>query len=98
MAIFNDVKNALGISHNKKDSDIMDTIAAAKRKMRMQGVNIIIDSDPLTAQAIKLYAKGEYNFQGDGERYTKAFSSLADAMAMSDEYCGYKADTSERVW
>lgn len=94
MAIFDDVKSSLGITHGKKNDEIMSTISAAKIKMKMQGVNKIVESDPLTAQAIKLYAKAEFNFQGDGERYAKAFSSLTDAMALSDEYDGFKNNDS----
>lgn len=85
-AILASVKLDLGISNTVKDSVIQDSIASAKQELRMHGVRAIDEEDPLTAQALKFYCRGFFNFQGDGERYMKAFEHLADSMALSGDY------------
>ena len=60
--------------------------ASAAQELRMHGVRAIDEEDPLTAQALKFYCRGFFNFQGDGERYMKAFEHLADSMALSGDY------------
>ena len=80
------VKLSLGISHNKLDSDIADTIAAAKRDLSVGGVLTHPTDDPLYSQAIKLYAKWQYNYQGEGERYHEHYEKTKAAMGLCGEY------------
>lgn len=86
MAILDDVKSSLGIRTQQKDADISDTINSAKKLLRLHGVNVINDTDPHTAQLIKLYCRGWYNYQGNGEQYMHAFRMAADQMALSLDY------------
>lgn len=88
MSMLTDIKTELGISHTKKDAEIQTAIKAARQRLRMIGVKVVDEEDALTAEAIKLYAKGKYNFQGEGARYTEAFEDLASAMALSADYNG----------
>lgn len=88
MSMLTDIKTELGISHTKKEAEIQTAIKAAKQRMRMIGVKVVDETDALTSEAIKLYAKGKYNYQGEGERYTEAFEDLANAMALSGDYNG----------
>lgn len=86
MAILEEVKKSLGISSASRDEDIKRTIAAAKKDMWRRGVKVIDFADALTVQAVILYCRAWYNFQGDGERYMKAYADAADAMAMEIVY------------
>lgn len=88
MTIVQEIKTALGWSHNKLDDDLETTVQAAKQRLRMVGVREIEEDDALTREALKLYAKGKYNYQGDGPRYMDAFGRLADAMSLSGDYNG----------
>lgn len=86
MAILDDVRNDLRITSNDFDTEINTAIMSAEKRLQMIGVNTIDETDPLTAQAITLYCRSWFNYQGDAERYTNAFEKLADAMALSGEY------------
>lgn len=81
------VKLSLGIKHSKKDEDITAAITAAMRELNISGV-YTIEEDDLTMQAIKLYCRYWYNYQGEGERYRKHFEALRDTMAFCHEYNG----------
>lgn len=84
--LVNAIKTDLGITSSRKDSDIEDAINAAARRLSMIGVETVDEVDNLTMQAIKLYCRGWFNFQGDGERYELAFEQLANAMSHAREY------------
>ena len=88
MSITTEIKTALRISHDVLDDEIETDILAAKKRMRMKGVQTIEEDDALTKSALKLHAKGSFNFQGDGDRYAAAFEKLTDAMSLSGDYNG----------
>ena len=92
MSTLTTIKTALRISHDAMDAELQGSILAAEQRLRMVGVNIIDEDDALTLVAIELYAKGIYNYQGDGERYAKAFDELSRAMALSGDYNGGGCD------
>jgi len=84
--LVNAVKSDLGITSSRRDGDIEDAIMAAERRLSMIGVETVEEVDELTMQAIKLYCRSFFNFQGDGERYSQAFEQLANAMSHAMEY------------
>jgi hypothetical protein len=86
MALTDDVKTALRISHTKLDADITETIAAGKKDLSIAGVAVISDDDPLTAQAIKMYCRYVYNYQGQSERWERAYTALKQALALCSDY------------
>lgn len=86
MALIDDVKTALRISHTKLDADITDTIAAGKKDLSIAGVAVISDDDQLTAQAIKMYCRYVYNYQGQSERWERAYTALKQALALCGDY------------
>lgn len=88
MNLKDSVKQDLGISHNKKDGDIDLAIRTAKQRLSQIGVSLVREQDPATITAIKLYCRSWFNFQGDGERYMKAFEGLANSMSQAGEYRG----------
>lgn len=88
MALLSDVKTSLGISHNALDSEINETILAAKSSLRQGGVKIVDELDPYTAQAIKLYCKASFNFQGRADEFRRNFERVRTQMALSGDYRG----------
>ena len=80
------VKNDLGITHNKRNSDIQDAIETAKQRLSQIGVGIVSENNKTTVTAIKLFCRYWFNFQGDGDRYEESFKSLADAMSKASEF------------
>ena len=88
MALLENVKLSLGISHSKLDSDISTAIAAAKLDLSTAGVNKVEDADPLVEQAVKLYCRTWYNYQGMSERWEKAYAGLKNSMALCGDYNG----------
>lgn len=90
MSLVDDMKLALGgIKHSKLDSDISDTIDAACRELVNAGVDIaesVRETDPLVKQAIKLYVRAYFNYQGEGERWSKSYENLRDSLALCGDY------------
>lgn len=86
MAILDDVKLDLRISHEKLNADITAQINTAKQKLAVAGVEVIDDSDELTETAIKTWCRAWYNFQGRGKEYEALFYDQRDTMAMSGLY------------
>ena len=90
MSTLTEIKTTLRLSNSALDDEIKTDIQAARQRMRMIGVQIVDEDDSLTKTALKLHAKGTFNFQGDGPRYEEAFEKLATAMALSGDYNGDK--------
>lgn len=88
MSTLDKIKTAIRASHDRLDEEIQDTIRAGELRMRMIGVQTVDEEDPVTLQALKCYARGAYNFQGDGERYMQAFEKMAIAMSLCGDYNG----------
>lgn len=86
MAILTDVKNSLHITNAANDADIADVIAAAEIDLKIAGILVVNEADALTKQAIKLYCRAYFNYQGEGERWQKAYNSLRDSMALCGDY------------
>lgn len=86
MAILDDVKKSLHITNTANDADISDAIEACKIDLTLGGALIVNEEDALTKQAIKLYVRGYFNYQGEGERWQKAYSALKDSMALCGDY------------
>lgn len=84
--ILDEIKTDLRITHNKLDQDIQSQIFAAKKKLEVAGVEVINDTDELTATAIKTWCRAWYNFQGRGKDYETLFYDQRDTMAMSGLY------------
>lgn len=87
------VKTALRMKSRTFDDEVQGTIDACKADLRMKGVKspdlartVRKPSDPLIRRAIILYAKAEFNFEDQGERYQKAYDSLKCALMLSGDY------------
>ncbi|MBQ3229673.1 MAG: DNA-packaging protein [Clostridia bacterium] len=89
------VKLALRVTASAFDEEVTDLIAAAKADLRLVGINVPEDEegspaktvgDPLIERAIILYAKAEFGYNGDGERYRKAYDYLKCALSLAGDY------------
>lgn len=79
------IKRSMRISHTALDDNIKDDIEICKLALNMAGV-YANDDDKLLQKACELYCKWQYDYQGKGEQFEKAYRSLADAMALSGDY------------
>ena len=86
MELLESVRLSLGITHVKLNSDIEETIDACRKDLRRAGVRPELEADPLIVQAVKLYCKWQYNFQGQADRYERAYAGLRDSMALCGDY------------
>lgn len=80
------VKLALRLSGTALDGEVSDLINAAIADLRLVGINIPAEAgsssktlgDPLLDRAVVLYAKAEFGFNDDAERYRNAYDYLND--------------------
>ena len=89
MALINDVKTRLRISHDKLDGDLEQAIAAARSELARVGVDVdaTLDSDPLIVEAIKTYC--QHGFTDDvkeKEGYWKSWETQVDGLRKSRTY------------
>lgn len=90
MAILDDVKTALRITHNKLDSDITAKISSARAEMVRVGVDstkAASDSDALVTEAIKTYVQYKYTDDSKAmENYYNSWVVQVDGLRKSSDY------------
>lgn len=92
MALLDDVKTALRISHNALDTDIAQTIIIAQQELLRSGVVNIDTTEPLIAEAIKTYCLEKYSDDNNtADRYDKSFKYQLDNLRKSEGF-GYITD------
>lgn len=77
------IKRSLRITGDTLDAEIQEQIAAAKAELARVG--IVYKDTPLHTQAVKLYIKWQYNFEGEADRYHRAFELLEQALILSGD-------------
>ena len=91
------VKNALRVKTAAFDDEIQDLIDACKADLRLVGVNVPEEKtpaegeeptagDPLITRAIILYAKANFGYSDDGERYRAAYDYLKCSLSLAGDY------------
>lgn len=91
------VKNALRVKSNAFDDEILGIIAAAQADLRFVGVAVPSEGqaaggvaptagDPLLTRAIILYAKANFGYSDESEKYQKAYDSLKCALSLAGDY------------
>ena len=82
------VKLDLGIKSSAKESDLSDTVDAALEDISRHGVSEskIDPESPSIKQAVKLYCRAAYNFQGDGERYSQSYEKYVNGLALDGNF------------
>jgi hypothetical protein len=89
MALLDDVKLALRIKTSAFDTEITPIIDACKIDLRLAGVNIIVETDPLNQRAVVLYAKANFGSNLDSEKYQKSYDLLKCSLAVAGDYNAY---------
>ena len=92
MALIDEVKLRLRTKSTALDTDIQDLIDACETDLQIAGVNKIVETDPLTKQAIKLYCQAYYCSDDKADRYTQAYESLKRSMALCGDYSEVTTD------
>ncbi len=91
------VKNALRVKSNAFDDEILGIIAAAQADLRLVGVAVPSEGkpaegdtptagDPLITRAIILYAKANFGYSDESEKYQRAYDHLKCALSLAGEY------------
>lgn len=88
------VKLALRLSGAALDGEVSDLINAAIADLRLVGINVPAEAgsssktlgDPLLDRAVVLYAKAEFGFNDDAERYRNAYDYLKCALSLTADY------------
>ena len=84
------IKLSMRISHNAIDEDINSNIAACMLDLQRVGVHKTIaintSEDALINKATELYCKWQFDYNGKGDKFEKAYISLRDALSLCDDY------------
>lgn len=86
MALIDDIKLSLRIKNTAYDTEVQDLIDACKVDLNIAGVQEVEETEPLTAQAIKLYCKGNFGYDENSDKFQKAYESLKIVMALASDY------------
>lgn len=93
MALLDDVKDALRVSDDNKDTEIGDLIAAAQADLSLAGVDAakaLDDTDPLVKRAIVLYAKANYGWDNqEADCFQQSYGLLKASLTLSGDYNNY---------
>jgi hypothetical protein len=82
------IRAALRISSTseKITEEINDCIAACKADLADVGVTKIEETDALIVRAVTLYAKAEFGYNENAEKFKSSYESLKTHLSMSSEY------------
>lgn len=91
------VKNALRVKTAAFDDEIEGLIDACKADLRLVGVNVPEETtpaegetpaagDPLIERAVILYAKANFGFNAESEKYQKAYDLLKCSLSLAGDY------------
>jgi hypothetical protein len=90
MAMLDDVKIALRVSHTALDTEISDLIAAARQDLLLSGVlstKTNSNTDPLVKRVIVTYVKAHFGFDNsDHERLVMAYEKLKAHLTLAGDY------------
>mgnify|MGYP001454428552 CR=1 FL=1 len=88
--MLNDIKDALRVSGDDLDTEILDLIESAKAGSIVRGGNEekIVDTDPLIKRAIIVYCKANFGYDdvNMAERFEQSYISLKHHLTLSTEY------------
>ena len=85
--LFVKVKAAIRISHGMLDDEIQDVIDAALASLNAHGVATDgNESDPLIINAVKLYARWQFNYMNKADQYEKAWNAALIVLALCGDY------------
>lgn len=89
-AILDKVKTALRVDHHKLDGEIDDQIEAAVNDLRLVGVDVENDGDPLILAAIKTYCLAHMtDNKSKAELYEERYERQKARLKLSSKYGTY---------
>lgn len=80
------IKLALRIASTAFDSEISIIIESCKLDLQLAGVQKITETDPLIIRAVTLYAKANFGFQEDSEKFQRAYDMLKSSLCLAGDY------------
>ena len=90
MAMLDDVKVALRVSHSALDGEINDLLASARQDLILSGVlatKANSNSDVLVKRALVTYVKAYFGFDNpDYDRLVAAYEKLKAHLTLSGDY------------
>lgn len=90
MTMLDSVKQALRVSNNAYDDEILDLIDAGKSDLRLAGIFFeegAEETDPLIKRAVKVYAKANFGYDNtEADRFQDSFVMLKQHLALSGDY------------
>jgi hypothetical protein len=95
--VLNEVKAAVRVKSDAFNDEIQGLISACKIDLRLAGVDISENQpsaggsspaadDPLITQAVVFYAKANFGYNDDSEKYQKAYEHLKCALSLAGDY------------
>lgn len=88
--MLNDIKDALRVSGDDLDTEILDLIESAKADLILSGVHKdkVKDTDPLIKRAITVYCKANFGYEdvNMADRFQESYISLKHHLTLSSEY------------
>ena len=85
-----DIKDALRVSGDDLDTEILDLIESAKADLILSGVHKdkVKEDDPLIKRAITVYCKAHFGYEDPklSERFQESYISLKHHLTLSSEY------------
>jgi uncharacterized phage protein (predicted DNA packaging) len=90
MAMLDDVKIALRVSHTALNSEITDLIAAARQDLILSGIlpaKANSDTDALIKRVVITYVKAHFGYDNpDHERFLNAYHQLKLHLTLAGDY------------
>lgn len=89
------IKLAIRQKSGSLDEEIKDCINECYKDMDRVGIAVFdlegnlkpeIEKEPLVIACQKHYARWQFNFEGEGEKYQAAYISTRDGMSLSTKY------------
>lgn len=82
-----DIRKSLRITTEAFDDQIKGLIDSAKTDMKISGVEVINEEDPLIKRAIDFYCKANFYIENkDADRYQKRYEDLKEHLSLVGDY------------
>lgn len=86
--VMKSVKLSLRITNTAFDDEITAIIEACKTDLKLAGVKNIRESDPLILRAFTLYAKANFGYNEDSDKYQRSYDMLKCSLCLAGDYNG----------
>lgn len=82
------IKDALHLTDEDMNDELMLDIAAALEDMRRVGVTSANDTaeSPIIKKCVELYVKWQVDYLGQAERFQKHYERLRDSLSQGSDY------------